>query len=87
MRIINIDLESSAFTLSKTHQDQGDWVSICQRSGSDNLPDKLVWDGPIHEWLELRVLINDLHSLILANHAKRAFPAHEAHFDIPGEDI
>ena len=85
MRVREITLDWTNWTVKKYRAGDGsDWVSIRQPGpdGSDNV---LVWAGPIHLWIELRVMFNELMRYVDTPSIPLAFPAHYHEMDIPND--
>lgn len=76
MKITALTIEWTYWTVAKHSTDEGDWVSIYQRPNVDGAAEILIWDGPVHLWLELRVVFNQMHQTLLGEYRPQAFPGH-----------
>jgi hypothetical protein len=84
MKIRTVGLESTGWIVVKEHKENEGWVSVWERPDDNEVPDILVWSGPIWLWIELRYVFNELHALIAGDKRPgpgKAFPAHENAID------
>jgi hypothetical protein len=87
-KITNVDLETTEFIVRKKTLSDREWIEVWWKVANDDGSDCLVWEGPIYVWLSLRVLFNEMFSLLsnTGDRKQQAFPAHDMFDEHEGED-